>query len=65
MGELRRYWVQNNPDDYQKILCKFIERLLERGHTLEGIAPILKQTAMLLDASYTKTVRSKNSNANA
>jgi hypothetical protein len=65
MGELRHYWMQNNPDDYQKILCKFIDQLIERGRTLEGVTPILKQAAMFLDASYTKTVRSKNSNENA
>ena len=48
-GELRRYWLQNNKTDFQRILIKFIERLTERGHTIENIKPIFEQAALLLD----------------
>jgi hypothetical protein len=34
-GEVRRYWIQNNPSNFQAILLKFIQRLIHRGHTLE------------------------------
>jgi hypothetical protein len=63
-GELRRYWLQNNPDDFQNILCKFIERLTERGHTLETLTPILKLAASQLDSTNTITKRSCNANDN-
>jgi hypothetical protein len=29
-GEMRHYWLQNDPADYKAILLKFIERLLDR-----------------------------------
>jgi hypothetical protein len=48
-GELRRYWLQNNKSDFQHILIKFIERLTERGHTIESLTPIFEQAALLLD----------------
>jgi hypothetical protein len=48
-GELWCYWLQNNPDDFQKMLCKFNDRLLDRGHTLANIAPILTQAAATID----------------
>lgn len=48
-GEVRRYWRQNNPVDFQHILVKFIERLLARGHTLDKISPLLKNAAASLD----------------
>jgi hypothetical protein len=55
VGELRRYWTQNNPTNYQIILHKFIERLVERGHTIEKITPILFQAALAIDAPKTIT----------
>jgi hypothetical protein len=64
MGEVRRYWLQNNPDDFQKILCKFIERLTERGHTVENIKPFLEQAALLLDTPKTNSTRNKNASDN-
>jgi hypothetical protein len=48
-GELRRYWIQNNPVKFQKILLKFIQRLINRGHTLEKLTSILIQAAANLD----------------
>jgi hypothetical protein len=59
VGELRRYWTQNNPTDYQIILQKFIERLMERGHTLEGLTPILYQAALSIDAPSITTATNK------
>ncbi len=49
-GELRRYRLQNNHNDFQHILDKFILRLTERGHTIENLKPILEQAAQLLDS---------------
>jgi hypothetical protein len=41
-GELCRYWIQNpNSQDFQSIVSKFITRLLDRGHTLDSLTPIL------------------------
>jgi len=48
-GELKRYWIQNNPSKFQEILCMFIQRLINRGHTLEQLTPILTQAAATLD----------------
>jgi len=45
MGELRRYWLQNDPDTFQTILLKFITRLLHRGHDITNISPILLEAA--------------------
>jgi hypothetical protein len=50
-GELRRYWSQNNPVTFQNILVKFIQRLIDRGHTLENLTPLLYQAAENLDAN--------------
>jgi hypothetical protein len=50
-GELRRYWSQNNPVAFQNILVKFIQRLIDRGHTLENLTPLLYQAAEKLDAN--------------
>jgi len=52
-GELRRYWLQNNPADFQNILVNFITRLLAWGHKLEYIAPIFRNAAVLLDKNPT------------
>lgn len=47
---MRRYWTQNNPIDFQQLLVKFIDRLRDRGHTLQDIAPILEQAAAHLNS---------------
>jgi hypothetical protein len=36
-GEVRRYWLQNTPENFQKLLFSFIQRLLDRGHTLQTL----------------------------
>jgi len=48
-GEVRRYWLQNNLEDFPQLLFKFIERLLARGHTLHKISPLLQNAAATLD----------------
>jgi hypothetical protein len=53
-GEMRRYWLQNSPEDYKTILVKFIERLLCRGHSLKNLMPILMQAANSLDTELVK-----------
>ncbi len=49
MGELRRYWLQNNPDNFQAILIKFTTRLLNRGHNITNLTPILIEAAHAAD----------------
>jgi len=52
-GEL----LQNNQMDFQNILCKFIKRLTERGHTLKSLKPILEQAALHLNRHFHQPVR--------
>ena len=47
-GELRRYWLQNSPEDFESILSKFIIRLVNRGHHLNDLIPLLQQAALKL-----------------
>jgi hypothetical protein len=49
-SEVRRYWLQNNPENFQKILINFIERLVERGHSLTDISPLLHRAAASMDS---------------
>jgi hypothetical protein len=51
-GELRRYWLQNNPDDFKEILTNFIRRLLLRGHAINNISPILLNAAAQLEKNH-------------
>jgi len=51
-GELKRYWLQNSPSEFTKLVAKFIERLLSRGHTIKNLMPILKQAANKIDSEY-------------
>jgi hypothetical protein len=52
-GELRQYYLQNNTEKFQEILAKFIGRLLDRGHSIEDISPLLLQVANNLDQQPT------------
>jgi len=63
-GEMRRYWIQNNPVDFQHLLTKFLDRLRDRGHMLHKIAPMLEQTATHLDSNtiYSQATPAKESN---
>jgi hypothetical protein len=40
-GKLRRYYKQNNAENFQNMLGKFISRLLDRGHNIKDITPLL------------------------
>jgi hypothetical protein len=48
---MRRYWIQNNPVDFQNLLTKFLDRLRDRGHMLHSITPILEHVAARLDSN--------------
>jgi hypothetical protein len=48
-SELKRDFIQNNKEDFEKILTNFIGRLLDRGHTLENLSSLLLQAAASID----------------
>jgi len=52
-GELRRYYKQNNTENFQSMLEKFISRLLDRGHNIKDITPLLLEAASTLDKRHT------------
>jgi hypothetical protein len=49
-GELRHYYTRNNKEDFETILLKFINRLLDRGHSLDDLQPLLMQAAANIDS---------------
>jgi hypothetical protein len=54
-GEIYRYWLQNtNEEDFIKITTSFILRLLQRGHQLNQIIPILQTAASNIDNINTR-----------
>jgi hypothetical protein len=59
-GEMRRYWLQNSPKGYESILLEFIKRLLNRGHTLASLTPILTQAAQILDKNHNQISKYKD-----
>jgi hypothetical protein len=63
-GEMRHYWLQNSPADYKAILLKFIEKLLNRGHTLPSLLPIFTQAAQTLDSGTPLANERRNNNSN-
>jgi len=54
--------MQNNPEHFQKTLTQFINRLLDRGHSLTNIIPILMETAESIDKQRHITNNSKPNN---
>ena len=49
-GELLRYWVQNSDEtNFQNITTQFIQCLVNRGHQLKDIIPILTSVAASID----------------
>ena len=49
-GELLRYWRQNtNSEDYIQITSSFIQRLLQRGHSLNDILPLIQAATKHID----------------
>jgi hypothetical protein len=61
-GELRRYWLQNSPEDFESILLKFIIRLVNRGHHLNDLIPLLQQAALKLNSTRAHGQRIISSN---
>jgi hypothetical protein len=49
--ELQRYWLQNDANNFQDLLAKFIQRLTDRGHKIKTISPLLLQPAATLDSN--------------
>jgi len=60
-GELKRYWSQNTPDNFKEMLANFIHRLLQRGHTIPNLTPLLLKAATTLD--NTCNLAASNGNA--
>jgi len=52
-GQLRRYWLQNGINDFQTMLTRFIKRLIDRGHRIEDLTPLLQQAALAIDHNKT------------
>jgi hypothetical protein len=52
-GESNRYWLQNQPINFQYLVVKFIESLHARGHSIEHLKPILLQAVASLDSICT------------
>jgi hypothetical protein len=63
-GEMKRYWLQNNPADFIDILSKFIIRLCERGHKIEVLAPLITQVASTLKHHYTISKQTRDRDQN-
>jgi hypothetical protein len=62
VGELLRYWKQNSSiQDFVNITNNFISRLLQRGHLLEDLIPILRSAAATID-NAANNIRERPSN---
>jgi len=59
-GELKRYWLQNSPNEFIQLVTKFIERLSARGHTIDNLILILQQAANKIDSN--RVLDNHNSN---
>jgi hypothetical protein len=62
-GELQRYWLQNQRQNFEDLVTKFIERLHARGHSLESLSQIFLQTAESLDITQ-RAIRTNTQNTN-
>ncbi len=57
-SEIYRYWIQNTEEaDFIRITTNFILRLLQRGHQLENLYPLLKSAAANIEYS---NIRERN-----
>jgi len=61
-GEMRCYWLQNDPANFEAILQKFIICLTERGHQLQGMLPLFQQAARLINSQHTQQESRDNHN---
>ena len=61
-GEILRYWNQNsNEEDFISLTSQFIQRLLQRGHLLSNIVPIIRTAASSIDNRYVNGRYNNNS----
>jgi hypothetical protein len=54
-GEVRWYWLQNSPKNFELILTKFLERLVDRGHKIQNLVPLFLDSAAVLDNTILNT----------
>jgi hypothetical protein len=59
-GEMQRYWLQNEPQDFENIMVKFIEHLVSRGHSINNLTPILMSAAANLDNPHCQRPPNQN-----
>jgi hypothetical protein len=53
-GEIKRYWQRNSEEeDFISITSQFIQCLLNRGHHMEKIIPLLQSAASNIDNAVT------------
>lgn len=45
-GELKCYWSQNTPEQFQILLTNFIDRLLQRGHDISSLTPFTPKSGI-------------------
>ncbi len=50
-GELNRYWLQNQPADFQDLVTQFLIQLYNRGHTIEQLSPIFSRAASPVESN--------------
>jgi hypothetical protein len=63
-GEMQRYWLQNSTKGFKELITNFIQRLHERGHSIENLSKLFYQAANSLDnAAKNSKVKDRN-NAN-
>jgi hypothetical protein len=64
-GELIRYWYQNSRvEDFTLTTSLFIKRLLQRGHSIPELIPLLCNAASKIDNSFRLTPNNKTTNNN-
>jgi hypothetical protein len=63
-GELQRYWLQNQPKDFEDLVTRFIERLHARGHSVKTLKNIFLQAALSLDTPRHTLQKCKNHTEN-
>jgi hypothetical protein len=56
---------QNKSEDFKKILLKFINRLLNRGHSLDNLKPLLMPAAAAIDSHTTTPTKTETETKNS
>jgi len=47
--------LQNSPKDFEIILTKFLEHLVDRGHNIQNLAPLFLDAAAVLNNTTLST----------